>query len=149
MRGSFVRAFALLSLAMKTVRICLLLLLAVLLPIRGAVAAAMVCPVAGTGSQTEVRVHDHAIGHHEVGSTGNTDHSMHHEDGAGGDGHDGAASASDKCDLCSAFCSIPPLIETLPAAFKLPDAAAATFPPFSARAPSFLSDGPERPPRSI
>jgi hypothetical protein len=133
---------------MKTVRILLLLLLAVLLPVRGAVAAAMLCPVAGTGSQTEVRMLDHAIGHHEVGSTGDVDHSMHHEDG-GWDGHDGAASTSDKCDVCSAFCSVPPLVETLPAAFKVPDAAAATFPDFSARAPSFLSDGPERPPRSI
>src|SRR5215212_1779317 len=134
---------------MKLVRIFFLLLLALLLPIRGAVAAAMLCPVAGTGSQTEVRVHDHAIGHHEAGSTGDANHSMHDEHSAGDDGHDGSASAVEKCQLCSAFCSVPPLVETLSATFKLPDPEAPMFPDFAARAPSFFSDGPERPPRSI
>jgi len=134
---------------MKTIRICLLLLLAVLLPVRGAVAAAMLCSVAGTGSQTEVRVHDHSIGHHQMDQVADVDHSMHHGPGAAGDNHDKSLSAPDKCDLCSAFCSVPPLVGGQPTTFTLPDAAVATFPDFSARAPSFLSDGPERPPRSI
>ena len=49
---------------MKHFRLWLLLLLAVLLPVRGAFAAAMFCPPAGVGTQSEVRAPGHAAGQH-------------------------------------------------------------------------------------
>jgi hypothetical protein len=125
----------------KILRLWLLVLLAVLLPVRGAMAAAMLCPPAGVGTQQELRtVHDHAgdshaqAGHHHEGEA--------HHDEAADPGHD-------KCNLCSAFCSLTPLLSEQPGVPPPPDAPAASFPDFSAPAPSFLSDGQERPPRSF
>ncbi|WP_077036323.1 hypothetical protein [Pelomonas sp. KK5] len=112
----------------KTLRICFLLLLAVLLPLRGAVAAAMLCPVGSAGMQSELRVAPEHAGH---------DHGSHHE------------SASDKCNMCSAFCSITPLVGptiTLPEPIE---PAVLEFPELSAPPPDFFSDGQERPPRSF
>ncbi|KQY80864.1 DUF2946 family protein [Pelomonas sp. Root1444] len=128
---------------MKTIRIWFLLLLAVLLPIRGAVAAAMLCPVGSSGMQSELRIaqdaHHHDMDHQEA---------AHDHGGAGHhDGHD--HSAVDKCNMCSAFCSLTPLVSNAP---QLPEPAAlpsVKFPDFSTPAPSFLSDRQERPPRTI
>ena len=115
---------------MKTVRICLLLLLVLLLPFRGAVAAAMLCPVEGQA-------------HHDVGMQAAHAH-------AGADHHDDHGhGAPDKCNMCYAFCALTPLAGAAP---KLPEPAAlpaVKFPEFPAPAPSFLSDGQERPPRTL
>jgi hypothetical protein len=115
---------------MKAFRICLLLLLAVLLPMRGAVAAAMLCPVEGQA-------------HHDVGMQAAHAH-------AGADHHDGHDhGVPDKCNMCSAFCALTPLASAAP---KLPEPAAlpaVKFPEFPAPAASFLSDGQERPPRTL
>ena len=133
---------------MKTFRIWFLLLLAVLLPIRGAVAAAMLCPVGSSGMQSELRIGEHA--HHDMDSMDSMDHhEVAHDHGSAGhhDGHDHGA--VDKCNICSAFCSLTPLVSNAP---KLPEPAAlpsVKFPDFSTPAPSFLSDGQERPPRTI
>lgn len=51
--------------------------------------------------------------------------------------------------MCSAFCALTPLAGAAP---KLPEPAAlpaVKFPEFPAPAPSFLSDGQERPPRTL
>jgi hypothetical protein len=138
----------------KSLRIVLLLLLAVLLPMRSAIAGAMLCPVTGAGTQAELNLahaatahhalddalggaHDHAAGahHHAAGAH---DHGAHHEHGG----------PSDKCNVCSAFCSAVPLIGSLPELLPPLDAVAMAYPDDSAPAPSFLSDGQERPPRS-
>lgn len=119
----------------KSVRICFLLLLAVLLPLRGAVAAAMLCPVGSAGVQSELRVAEHAG--HEGMDPHETAHDGGHEHGT-----------VDKCNMCSAFCSLTPLASDAP---QLPEPAALAgirFPGFSTPAPSFLSDGQERPPRT-
>lgn len=75
---------------MKAFRIWLLLVLAVLLPVRGAVAAAMLCPVAGNGLQGELPIHspshhamDRAMDHstqrmHQMHQM----HQVHHADQA-------------------------------------------------------------------
>lgn len=147
----------------KTVRICLLLL-AVLLPVRGAVAAAMLCAPAGAGTPGEPRMgaqHPaHAMGHHTMG---------HHAMGPDGDGADAhaappavlhgdglsdgsdpdASSPQDRCTLCAAFCSLTPLVGSAPALFVPQALPAASFPALSAPVPTFLSDGQERPPRSL
>lgn len=137
------------SSVVRTVRIWLLLLLAVLLPIRGAVAAAMLCPVAETGSQVELRLHDHSLGHPAMDEAAQVDHASVHLDHASGHHHDDGAGQPDKCNLCSAFCSVTPLVGSLPTVFVPLDTAAASFPDLSAPAATFHSGGQDRPPRSI
>jgi len=135
---------------MANIRTWLLVLLAVLLPIRGAVAAAMLCPVAGSGMQSEVILHGEKIGHHTAHESMPHDDGVgQHEHGASHHDHGGSANGADKCNLCSAFCSVTPLVSNLPTSILAPDFAAASFPDFSAPATSFLRDGPERPPQSI
>lgn len=120
---------------LKAVRLCFLLLLAVVLPIRGAVAAAMLCEVGGSGTQSEVRMADnHAMGH---------DHAGHDH---GGDAHH--ASGVDKCNMCSAFCSITPLPSDVPTLAEPLDLAAVESSDHAAPPPEFFSGGQERPPRT-
>jgi hypothetical protein len=64
--------------------------------------------------------------------------------GTGGH-HDGFG----KCNLCCDFCSMTPLLSTLPSVPAPPDLSSVSFADLLAPAPSFLSDGQERPPRSI
>lgn len=135
---------------MKNARIWLLLLLAVLLPIRGAMAAAMLCPPAGVGSQAEVVSADHhALGHHGVVGDMGAHHHAQSDNGSHGNEDGAPLIAQDQCNLCSAFCSVTPLVDSSPAAFAVHQLASASFPALSAPAPTFLSDGQERPPRSI
>lgn len=127
----------------KTARIWLLLLMAVLLPIRGAVAGAMLCPFGGSGMQAELQVVEPHAGHHTM------DHHEAGHDPDGGQHEDHDHGAKDKCNMCSAFCSLTPLLSDVP---RLPEPGALPamkFPDFSTPAPSFLSDGQERPPRTI
>lgn len=136
---------------MKSLRLWLILLLAVLLPLRGTLAAAMMCPVAGTGVQTEVQIaeeaHDPGHAHSHGASAG--DHGAGHASQAV-DHHDIASTgdASDKCNLCSAFCSVTGMVSGTATAAE-PQSVATVFPHLYAPPPSFLSDGQERPPRSI
>jgi len=128
----------------KTIRLCLLMLLAVLLPIRGAVAAAMMCPPAASG------------GHHAMHGAGeHAEHPLEHAHGhadahphehAPGAAHDHHA-AGDQCGLCAACCTAAPLLSSVPHLSLPDDLRTAAFPALPARAPSFVSDGPERPPR--
>jgi hypothetical protein len=124
--------------------------MAVLLPLRGAMAAAVMCPVAGTGVQAEVLVaeqaHDHTHAHaHTVSDDAGHELASQHADH-----HDfaGAGDPADKCNLCSAFCSVTGLVSGFaPIAEPLP---LGTIFPHPAAAPaSFIPDGHERPPRSI
>ena len=129
---------------MRTVRIWLLVLLAVLLPVRGAVAAAMLCPMGGQYMPTasaEHRQDEHAVAEHH-------DHAGHDHPGFEHHTHD-HGSAADKCNLCVAFCSVTPLLSEPPAVPAPQVVAAVRFPSYAAAPPSFFSDGEERPPRSI
>ena len=138
---------------MRTIRIWLLVLLAVLLPVRGAVAAAMLCPPASSGGQSSVATAVSDVDHHATGAAGHAEHEHadhqhagHDADASGTGGHhDGFG----KCNLCCDFCSMTPLLSTLPAVPMPPDLASVSFADLLAPAPSFLSDGQERPPRSI
>ncbi|MBL0726495.1 hypothetical protein [Piscinibacter sp. HJYY11] len=133
---------------MKQLRFWLLVVLVALLPIRGAMAAAMVCGPAGVGSQIEQPLmspdhgghHDH---HHERGAEAHGTHHGH-DQGQGGD-----ASQDNKCTMCSAFCSATPLLSALPGLPAPLPTGGTHFPTLDAPAPTFLSDGQERPPRSI
>jgi hypothetical protein len=127
----------------KVLRIWLLVLLAVLLPVRAGMAAAMACvPAAAAAAPGEVQLtghddhHDHAAAHHDHGA-GSPEVSA-----AAGHGHG-------ECNLCSAFCSVTPLPSVAPTVAPPLDLEGVVFPSIGAPAPSFLSSGPERPPRSI
>jgi NAD-dependent dihydropyrimidine dehydrogenase PreA subunit len=124
----------------KLLRLWLLVLLAALMPVRGAMAAAMLCPPAAA-SHEQAHAHGAQASHHDVdhqhlGSDEAT--ATHHHDG----------SVQDKCSLCASCCSMVPLISSFP---SIPEPFEATqrFDDLSVRAPSFFSDGQERPPRSI
>ena len=144
---------------MKTWRICLLLLLAVLLPVRGAVAAAMLCSVAGPGAQMELPMVGQPASHAAMDSALSPHHSGGHDHAAGHDhahgdassdseyGHDHAA--SEGCNTCSAYCSLTRLLSNLSTLAEPLDASAVKFSDLSAPPPSFVSDGQERPPRTI
>lgn len=138
---------------MKRLRVWLLLLLAVLLPMRVALAAAMLCPPAGVGAADAPVVPGQGVGHHvmldETTHAGSHDHAAHAHEAGTHEGDDEVASAHDACNLCSAFCSMAPLMSSAPALPLPQDLACSRLPDVSARAPSFLSDGQERPPRSI
>lgn len=140
---------------MKTVRIWLLVLLAVLLPIRGAVAAAMLCPPASESGLETVMMTGSGMDHHAMdvvqhASHEDADHQMQHAENdsdapASGGHHDGVG----KCNLCCDFCSMTPLLSTLPSVPTPPNLSWVAFPDLFAPSPSFLSEGQERPPRSI
>lgn len=134
---------------MKSWRIWLLLLLAVLLPMRGAVAAAMLCPVAGSGIQTELAMVDHPAAHEAMDHAMGHDHGASDDHAAGGhhDGHD--HTATDRCNMCSAFCSLTPLVSEVPTVAEPLDPTTVKFSEPSSPPPSFFSDGLERPPRTI
>lgn len=114
---------------MKTVRVVFLVLLALLLPIRGAVAGAMLCPQ-GSGSSSVTHQHDHAG-------------SPHHDEQPGSAGH------ANGCNVCANFCSMTPMLNTMPTLAHAMVASTVTFPKLVAAAPTFQSDGQDRPPRSI
>lgn len=137
---------------MKTLRVVLLLFLAVLLPLRGAVAAAMACGPAGGHGAAQTAVMHHGATHasdeahdHPGTAAMAAAHAEHHShDAQGDDGH-----TSERCLLCAACCSAQPMPASVPSVPEpLPPAAAAFPAPFTP-ALSFLSDGQERPPRSI
>jgi hypothetical protein len=117
----------------KTLRVWLLLLLAVLLPMRGAMAAAMPCPPA-TPSH-------HAVVSHEPCHQGS-------DAAAEQPGADQTAADTGGCDLCATCALAAPLPSTVvsgvPEPLGLRSAAA---PEPGALAPSFLCSGLERPPR--
>lgn len=123
---------------MKAVRLWLLLVIVVLLPIRGAVAAAMLCPMAGPGSQAEAQA--------MLAMPAEMGHVMGHDDHH----HEGKDSGTpDKCNLCAASCCLTPLAGSVPTVVAPLGLTAAAFPDFSAPPPWFVSGGPERPPRGI
>ncbi|WOB05973.1 DUF2946 family protein [Piscinibacter gummiphilus] len=133
---------------MKQLRLWLIVLLVALLPVRGGMAAAMLCGPMGTSGHAEQRVDapEHH-GHHHAGAE--AAHAHHGEAAGAGEAHHDGAGHDNKCTMCSAFCSATPLPSAVP---QLPEPAtvgATQFADLDAPAPTFQSGGPERPPRSI
>lgn len=128
--------------AVKTLRIWLLLTLAVLLPVRGVMAAVMLCPNSGVHERVQQHVHEH---HHMDGMHASHQESASHHHEPNGHAHTGA----DKCNLCSTCCSAPPMPGTFtPTVAAELTPSAIVFPRLTATASTYWSDGPERPPRS-
>lgn len=131
---------------MKRLRLWFLVLLALLLPVRGAMAAAMPCMPTGGGSHAEVVVMDHGDMDHHDGMHHGHDVQAHEPspDSQPDQGH----VSQDKCNMCSASCSSPPLASSLPAIDGPVVLSTASFPAVSAPAPTFQSGGQDRPPRT-
>jgi hypothetical protein len=126
----------------KTVRILLLVLLAMLLPFRGALAEVAHCT--GTpNEQLQVGVTDH--GHAHDADRDQADHERDHDH----DNHDHSLSVADECNFCTASCSTTASLSAQPDLAAPMVLAAATFPALNAPPPSHISEGQERPPRSI
>lgn len=131
---------------MKPLRTVVLLLLVLLLPLRGAVAATMLCGTAGHTPEAVAAVHMHGgqadpPGHHAHADPG--------EHGHAGASHEGKGGPADSCHLCASGCHATPLATAPPEVAAPLLSATVVFPAVSAAAPAFQSDGQERPPRSI
>jgi len=120
----------------KTLRLFVLVLLAMLLPLRGVSAAALLCEP-HPASHTEVVSHDQ--GGHDMASATGEDRVQHDHS------HDGF----DKGRHCLSSCSAAPLMAGVPSPFTPTLLGTTVFPHFAAPAPTFQSDGQDRPPRSI
>lgn len=121
---------------MKALRPWLLLLLAVLLPLRGAVAASMACalpaPVAAMAMAFADDAHAH---HHHEAEPHDTAPQQHH-------------ATADKCNLCAAAGAATPLPMRSPELQQPMAGAVLLFPPLAVRVTGFVPDGLERPPRA-
>ena len=124
---------------MRSLRIFVLVVMAALLPVRGAVAVAMFCP-GDAGAGTVAAGHDH----HAAGMQGGN--ALHAD--PDGDAADDSTHAS-RCHACVSGCCAATIVGAAPTVDVLPRSAAVVFPALSAPVPAFESDGPERPPRSI
>jgi len=136
----------------KSLRLCFVLLLAVLLPLRGAFAAGLLCPVANHAAPAEARLVQHAHAHADMEGL---DHGhQHHQHSAqvhaAGDTQSHSAGHADagKCNLCCDLCSVTGLAGA-GITVASPPGPAAVFPQLGAPPPSFIAEGEERPPRSI
>jgi hypothetical protein len=127
---------------MKILRLWLLVLLAVLVPLRGAVAAAAVCPDGATHAASNKHLHGHgastaAMAHAHVAVTAASAQSAHLDHGGG------------KCSVCCASCTASANAPTFTWTVVPLDASSSEFPRLTAAVPAFVSESPERPPRSI
>jgi hypothetical protein len=125
----------------KSIRVWLLVLLAFALPMRGAMAAAMLCAPSGTHAHAAAAGGDHGHEHHA-----GHDQAAVQPDAAHDHGSD--HSATDKCSSCSSCCSVPAPVA---ASFTLPQGppAAAPVSEYLAPAAEFFSGGQDRPPRTL
>ena len=137
---------------MKNLRTWLLLLLVIVLPVRGAIAAAMLCLPQSDARSESVVVDHHGGGMASAGhdhAQHSHDHAQHSHDASAAQQKDGGGAVdSHDCNLCASFCSLTLLISDPPDWGHLP-AQADLNPAPSSSVPSFVSDGEERPPRTI
>jgi len=115
----------------------------VMLPLRGALAAAMLCPGGQPDARAELRMDGHGDhqGHHGMTSA-------HHHGDENGDASDSSGGAAGHGGHGSALCCGAALVsaDLVVNPSPLP---ATGFPQLHAPPPSFVLDGQERPPRSI
>ncbi|MEO8297148.1 MAG: hypothetical protein ABI574_04995 [Burkholderiales bacterium] len=134
----------------KQIRLFILVLMTVLLPIRGAVAAAMACPQ-DQMPQAAAEVTQHA--HHAM----QADPGMHGHDAASPHVADAATPSDDTpcgghagtCQFCASGCCVTPLASTPPSVATPLLIHSVTFPALCAAVPAFQSEGQERPPRTL
>jgi hypothetical protein len=136
----------------RSFRLIILVLLCVLLPVRGAMAATLLCP-GGAGAPiaaaSAAHAH-HAMHDHHAEGTMAADHAAHHlhaspevptTDGASGE-------HPTTCHFCASGCCMASLLGTVPTLGEPVVTARAIFPTLTAPVAAFQSDGQERPPRT-
>ncbi|MEP6874860.1 MAG: hypothetical protein ABI887_10890 [Burkholderiales bacterium] len=129
---------------MKHLRILILVLMSILLPIRGAVAATMLCPV-GEGTSTAALFAEQ--GHDEM----HADHSVTHHHASGEAPNDEPSSGEHPttCHFCASGCWMASIVGMVPSLGQPGLTSSVTFPALTTRIPVFQSDGQDRPPRTI
>ena len=135
---------------MKYPRTFVLVLLTVLLPLRGAVAAGMLCPQAEGTRTTNVAAEPVNHGMH-------ADHEMqadlsaaHHHASADASGEETShAHHPANCHACAGSCCMASMVATVPSLGLPKLTALVTFPALKAPRPAFSSGGQDRPPRTI
>jgi hypothetical protein len=151
----------------KLFRLFVLLLVALLLPIRGVVAASMDCGAGAAGHAhagfhggTMDGIEGHGHQDHGDGMTGVDSpgaHTManeavsHAAHGAHGDGHEAAVDGAggDTCHLCASGCGVAVLLTAMPGMVGEPPTCQAPLPGVTVPALEFQLDGQDRPPRTI
>jgi hypothetical protein len=137
----------------RYLRTFILVLLTVLLPIRGAVAAAMLCPgektmlsafAAAGHPEHEMHVGPGMEAHHSA--THEHSHGHPHEDASDESPSGGHTSA---CQFCAGGCCVTPLAFAPPSVQSPRVTASAAFPELTARVSAYHPDGQDRPPRTI
>jgi hypothetical protein len=134
----------------KHFRTFILILMAVLLPVRGAVAATMLCPEGETPSTAAV-VAEH--GHHDMHADPamHADHAAAHHHAIGDAPGDDSASGEHPttCHFCASGCCMASMVGAVPSVGPPGLTSQVTFPVLTAPIPAFQSDGQDRPPRTI
>jgi hypothetical protein len=134
----------------KYLRTFILILLAVLLPVRGAVAAAMLCPGESMTIATVV-VAEH--GHHDMhaGQDVQSHHTATHDHSHGHPSNDSPSGTHQSaCQFCAGGgCCVTPLAFAPPAVVSPMLITSAAFPALTARVTVHYPDGQDRPPRTI
>ena len=136
------------SKTVKKLRIWLLVLLAILLPVRGAVAASMLCEEPGALTSTASHSHQPAQGHTSAHDDVQPAQDVTHDDTLASYGK--SLGGVDACNLCVVYCgSVTALVSQVLTVLAPVDLASTPITVFATAAPSFVPDGPERPPRTI
>ena len=137
---------------MKNLRFVILVLLALLLPIRGAMAAAMLCPGEGSGTTAVVAIEEDDVAMPAEPGLHNEQATAHHHS-SDGEAFDGDTSVSDghptACQVCASGCCLTPLVFAPPSLQARVLAASGAFPALSLAIAAFESGGQDRPPRTI
>lgn len=133
-------------------RVVIMVLLALLLPIRGAMAAAILCPADGSSPSSATAVeqdhiamsaehglHDEQAGAHHPLSDGNAAN----DDTSVSDGQPSA------CQVCASGCCLTPLACAPPSVQVRVLTTSAFDPALALAIPAFASGGQDRPPRPI
>ena len=135
---------------MKSLRIIILVLFSILLPIRGAVAATMLCLEGErTDRSTMVVAHDGHDMHAEHQHHANHPPGQHHADEEVSSADAALGDHTATCQFCASGCCIASIVGSVPSIAEPSLNASVNFPGFQARVPAFQSDGQERPPRTI
>ncbi|KQW37753.1 hypothetical protein [Rhizobacter sp. Root404] len=129
---------------MKHLRIIILVLLSILLPVRGAVAATMLCPdIEGTLTGAVSAEHD------DHGLHADRSLAHHHASEVEPDADSSSADHPATCHFCASGCCMASILGTVPSLGEPGLTSLVTFPALTTRIPAFQSDGLERPPRPI
>ena len=137
---------------MKNLRVVILVLLALLLPIRGAMAAAMLCPGEGSGAGAVVAVEKGDVAMPAEHGLPNEQPTAHHHS-SDGDASDHDTSVPDghqtACQVCASGCCLTPLAFAPPSVQARVLTTSIVSPALTLTIPAFESGGQDRPPRTF